>query len=573
MNKDNNNDKKLFRQNRKAREALLKTYFPFLDDDVDAENIINSFSNEIKNISAIKDKNECLIYAQQIVNVLFNKESMAEITALIKNNLKNWEYERIPKINIAILHISIIEIIYLKKFSPSIIINEAVILSKKFLGDESYKFINGILGKVSKRWELSNVLSVSMLNLNIANYLLREPSFKDLSIKGELSLRGPFREGQHSYFILKDDNSEISCIIWKNIIPFSELKNLKNGDEVIVKAKLNFWDKKANVSLVIYEISKVDIGDINKNLELLKQKLYNEGLFDTKNKKPLPTFPLNIGLITKRDSAAYNDVIDKITERNNLVNVYFFNSVMQGETSTNSIIKNLDLISSEYGFLDLVILVRGGGSIEDLYSFNDEKLIRRIFDFEIPLISGVGHEIDTCLVDYVSDVRAITPTEAAEKSVPRIEDYMYDIEEYKAQIVYNLNSLIQNLSDELDHYKKEDLILKLKGKLNDCLLTLKTFNVEALKEELSSSLNNYSFSVDSIFESLKNKMNDIIKELENKTLVHYSAVKHKSPKSIFKLGYSYILGNDGKVKTAKTLKKKDKVKAVFYDGEKDLEVL
>lgn len=420
---------------------------------------------------------------------------------------------------------------------------------------------------------MSDFLSVSMLNLNIERYLSSEPTFKELNIKGELSLRGDFREGVHSYFTLKDDNSEIACIIWRNNIPFCELKDLKTGDEVIVKAKLNFWNKKANISLVISDIKKVDIGDINKNLDRLKQKLYKEGLFDKEHKKELPFFPRNIGLITKKDSAAYNDVINTIRNKNEFVNIYTFNAVMQGETSTKSIIKNLDLITNEFDFLDLVILVRGGGSIEDLYSFNDEELVRHIYDFEIPIVSGVGHEIDTCLVDYVSDVSAITPTEAGNICVPDIENIMLYLDELKDNMSFNVNSQVSGFSDNLEHYKKEDLASKLRAKMNDCLLSLKSFNVEALKEELVSSLNNYSFSINSILESLKNNYESRIKELENMAFNHYNSLKLKSPKSIFKLGYSYILGKDGHVKTAKTLKSKEKVKAVFYDGEKDLEVL
>lgn len=152
MDKTKNNEKKIFRQNRKSREIVLRIYFPFIsnDEEFTLDEVINLFKDEAKNISAIINKEECSKYAEMIFEVLLSEEKKTKINLLIKDNLKNWEYERIPKINLAILHICIAEIIYIKKFNPNIIINEAVILSKKFLDGESYKFINGILAKVSK---------------------------------------------------------------------------------------------------------------------------------------------------------------------------------------------------------------------------------------------------------------------------------------------------------------------------------------------------------------------------------------------------------------------------------------
>jgi exodeoxyribonuclease VII large subunit len=272
---------------------------------------------------------------------------------------------------------------------------------------------------------ITETITVTELTTRIKQSL--EENFSQVSVIGEISNFRSHISG-HWYFSIKDSNSVLSCTMWKgynNYVFFTP----QDGMKVVVNGKVTVYPPKGNYQLDVRSIKPAGEGELQAAFELLKQKLAAEGLFDVEHKKPITRFPEKIGIITAPDSAALNDMISIAERRYPLVELVIAPAKVQGNGAAESIVQAIRLLNKRND-INVIIIARGGGSIEDLWAFNEEIVAREIFKSKIPVISGVGHEIDYTITDFVADFRAPTPSAAMEIATPELEDIISYLENF-----------------------------------------------------------------------------------------------------------------------------------------------
>ena len=274
-----------------------------------------------------------------------------------------------------------------------------------------------------------SVFSVSGLNSAVARLL--EQEFAWVWVEGEISNLATPASG-HIYFTLKDASAQVRCAMFRG--RNRELKfRPENGSQVVVRCKVSLYEARGDYQLIVDRMEQAGAGALQKKFEELKQKLAAEGLFSEAGKQGLPEVPACIGVITSRTGAAIRDVLSVIERRFPSVPVKLFPVPVQGEESAPAICHALEL-AQQYGACDVLLLVRGGGSLEDLWSFNEESVARAIFNCSIPVVSGVGHEVDITIADFVADHRAATPTAAAETVTPDQQAWMQTLDWYQSRL-------------------------------------------------------------------------------------------------------------------------------------------
>lgn len=360
--------------------------------------------------------------------------------------------------------------------------------------------------------------TVKEVNTLIKGVFERMPFFSSIYVSGEISNWKPYRSGV--FFDLKDEEGNVlSCTLWNDIylsLPF----NPKNGDKIVVRGKINVYVARGKYSLNVYELSLEGLGANLLALEALKKKLQAEGLFDESRKRPIPRFPSNIGIIVGKDSAAESDLITNLSRRYPLLTIYVFEAIVQGLLAPKSILKALKVAESKP--LDTLIIARGGGSSEDLSAFNDENVVRALANFKVPTISAVGHEIDTTLVDFVSDLRVSTPTGAAEAATPNKEDLLLSLLGDEKRLDSSFNSIYLNAKKEL-------------SKLSDRPFFKDPTSTYISKLDLIA---NYK---QRLILSLNNKLN-LFSQILSKEKEHLISL---SPKKTLERGYAAITKKDG----------------------------
>ena len=274
--------------------------------------------------------------------------------------------------------------------------------------------------------------TVSQYNQAIKNFLDSKVECQVVHIKGEVSNYKGHTRG-HLYFTLKDEESRINAVMFKTSA--SKLDFVpKDGDEVLVTGRISVYVPTGGYQVYVEEMHLSGNGDLLKRLEELKQKLAKEGLFNQEHKKPIPKYPSKIGIVTAPTGAAIRDILSTIKRRYPICNTILFPALVQGELAKDDVVRQIKR-ANEFDDIDVLIVGRGGGSIEDLWAFNEECVARAIYESRIPIISAVGHEIDFTIADFVADMRAPTPTGAAEMAVPN----MVDLVNYIRQLEIRLN--------------------------------------------------------------------------------------------------------------------------------------
>lgn len=279
----------------------------------------------------------------------------------------------------------------------------------------------------------------------IKNSLERNASLQNIMIKGEISNFTNHRSG-HWYFTLKDEKARISAIMFASYARNAKFIP-KEGMKVIVTANVSMYEASGNVQLYVSSLTSDGLGDLYLQIEERKQKLAKEGLFDPRYKKPLPRFPMNIAVISAKTGAAIQDVLTTLSRRWPLADVHVYEALVQGVKASEDII--LKLAQADANQHDLILIVRGGGSIEDLWAFHSEELVRAVFSAKTPIISGVGHESDITLIDYVSDYRAPTPTGAAEVAVPDIFEVKENLRTLTTRMIQSMRRIDRNARTSL----------------------------------------------------------------------------------------------------------------------------
>ena len=343
------------------------------------------------------------------------------------------------------------------------------------------------------------VLSVSQLNRYIKSLFEQNLQLKDIFVRGEISnFKGQYASG-HFYFTLKDKDAAVKAVMFRNFASRVHFTP-ENGMTVLVRGEVGVYDRDGVYQIYCREMQPDGVGDLSLAFEQLKKKLSEEGLFDPAHKKPIPRFPQVIGSITAKTGAALQDMLNILQRRYPLAVVLVRSVLVQGEKSAADLcaaVRQMD----ELGLCDLLIIGRGGGSLEDLWSFNDEALAREIFRCRTPIISAVGHEIDFSICDFVADLRAPTPSAAAELAVPDKKDLQFQLFSYEQQMVQKIDGRIQVLETHFRRQKRigdslngrlSALQAKLEGYQNHQALRSPYYAVERAKahvEEQAARLN------------------------------------------------------------------------------------
>lgn len=308
-------------------------------------------------------------------------------------------------------------------------------------------------------------LTVSQLNSYVKSIIVKDPLLRTVSVSGEIT-NVSFSKKGHEYITLSDGNSRVECILYADMIQQGHESDYKKTDKVIVTGRVDVYVPYGSYSIVVERIEHEGLGEMAAAFAALSRKLEAEGLFDSAHKKPLPAFPKHIAVVTSATGAAVNDILKIIRSRTNMTHVTVFPVLVQGAEAASDMINALKIIETKFaGDVDLIIIGRGGGSPEDLMAFNDEGLARAIYACDIPVISGVGHEIDRSITDFVADVYAETPTAAAQKAVPEDRALLNDLDSLIGQMnLYVSNRLIKK-SSEADELLGE-LTFGVKDRLN-----------------------------------------------------------------------------------------------------------
>jgi len=295
---------------------------------------------------------------------------------------------------------------------------------------------------------MNEYLSVSQLNNYINRLLIGDPVLQDFWVKGEISGFKHYQQSGHAYFTLKDENAAVSCVMFKSRIRFLKFKP-EDGMEVLLRGSIAIYAKQGKYQIYTQEMQPYGIGGLFLYLEQLKARLESEGYFAPEKKKPIPPLVNRVGVVTSQDGAAFRDIVKVLKQRHQGVELVLVHSSVQGIEAPLELAAAIELLN-EYGAVDVIIVGRGGGSFEDLMAFNSEEVVKAIYNSKIPVISAVGHEVDFSLADLVADLRAATPTQAAQLAVPdliALQDYINNLQERMLRAVKNN---FQQNSESLD---------------------------------------------------------------------------------------------------------------------------
>ena len=393
-----------------------------------------------------------------------------------------------------------------------------------------------------------NPISVTELNRYIKDKVATDEFLNNVFIKGEISNFKHHYTG-HMYFTLKDENSLIKCIMFKSST--ATLKFVpKDGTKVIAYGSIAVYEKDGIYQLYCKSMKEDGIGDLYAKYEELKRKLFLEGLFDDKHKKKIPFMPKVVGVLTSNTGAVIRDIINVSTRRNPNVYIRLYPVAVQGEGAGDKIATGIKLMNEEK-LADVLIIARGGGSIEDLWPFNEEVVARAIYESEIPIISAVGHETDFTIADFVADLRAPTPSAAAELAVTDIEELEKTINIYQNRLKNALN--------------KKTEVMRLR--FEKCMSS-------RFYKDPYQVLNDYYVFIDKKLKAMENATVQKLKDskiIATKVITKLDAL---SPLKTLTRGYSIVVDeNENVISSINNLKNGDIVKLKFKDGEKRAKVL
>ncbi len=428
----------------------------------------------------------------------------------------------------------------------------------------------------------SQVYSVSSIVHYIKQVLDHDMRIQSILIKGEISNFTNHRSG-HWYFTLKDTRSKINCVMFSSYAKRCRIL-LKEGMHVIVTASVSMYEAGGSIQLYVTAVQADGLGDLYLQLEETKKKLAAEGLFDPQKKKVLPKFPMSIGVITARTGAAIQDILTTISRRWPLAHVEVYPSLVQGIQASDAIIENLK--KADLGNHDVVLLARGGGAIEDLWCFNEEKVARAVFQMQTVIVTGVGHETDTTLVDYVSDARAPTPTAAAELITPDIKDVQKQIDllyqrlykdiEARLRIARQQFLPIRNhryFKDPLSYIREEEMKLAMHVR---SLETVET-TVQNLSMRLKQNSSKLAMFSERLFQVNQTQINEQKLRMKNAMRKyadikkvqmerHISLLDAYSPLKILSRGYAIAYQEDKVVKRLEQVNNNETLRLRLEDG-------
>ncbi|MEF9933782.1 MAG: exodeoxyribonuclease VII large subunit [Clostridium sp.] len=404
--------------------------------------------------------------------------------------------------------------------------------------------------------------SVYEVNSYIRELFEYDLELNNIYISGELSNFTHHSSG-HMYFTLKDDKAKLSCVMFKTDATSLKFKP-QNGQKVLVRGRVSVYERDGKYQLYCKSMNVDGIGDLYEAYQQLKKKLETEGLFDVARKQSLPLFPQKIGVVTSPTGAVIRDIINVSTKRYKGVNILLYPATVQGEGAHKTIIEGINYFNSR-GDVDVIIIGRGGGSIEELWCFNEEELARCIYSSKTPIVSAVGHETDYTIADFVADFRASTPSHAAEVTVPSYDEISYKINAIVSRIhTITKNSIKQKRNNNLS-YEKTINMLSPERKLKENMQYVDTIynkifnsfydNIKSSRNDINLYQKDISINIEKLINAKKQKYIELI-----------SKIDVLSPLNTLQRGYSFVTLNDKVVNTVQDVEKGDSIKINMIDG-------
>lgn len=387
--------------------------------------------------------------------------------------------------------------------------------------------------------DANKYLTVSAITQYLKHKFDVDEHLRCVFIKGEIS-NFKFHTSGHLYFSIKDEKSKINAVMFSNNVKKINFKPA-DGIKVLIMGRISVYEATGNYQIYVEDMLEDGVGNLYVAYEKLKAELAKEGLFDEAHKLPIPKIPKNVGVVTAPTGAAIKDIISTIKRRFPVCQVYLFPSLVQGENAANDIVRNIK--RAETYDLDVLIIGRGGGSIEDLWPFNEEIVARTIYDCQIPIISAVGHEIDYTIADFVADLRAPTPTGAAEMAVPNLYDVLKHLDQIKIRAK---ESVYKNLN-----YK----ILELDALKNSFVLKNPLILYENKKQKL-----------DMLSEKINNTVKFKLQEQKQKFYHILDKIEILNPINTLKRGYSIVYLNSSVISDIKKVSLNDTLTIKMANG-------
>lgn len=385
------------------------------------------------------------------------------------------------------------------------------------------------------------IYSVKDINKYIKNMFTNDYLLRNVQVQGEVS-NVVYHSSGHIYFSLKEEGNALKGVMFRQYRAQGLGFHLQNGQSIIVTGSISVFERDGQYQLYAKDIVLDGRGNLYEAYELLKQKLYEEGLFEFDYKKDIPKYPKKVGIVTAKTGAAIQDIMNIAKRRNPYVQLYLYPAQVQGEGAAETIVAGIQTLDNMG--MDTIIIGRGGGSIEDLWAFNEEIVARAIFAAKTPIISGTGHEIDNTIADYVSDLRAPTPSAAAELAIPDVMTSLQQVKQY-------------------EHRMKQYMAHKMNGVLQK--LQMFSANLERLSPE--NRLHNQMLYLDILQQRFVKAMSQKLSQRKHICELLLTRLNGLSPTAKLVGGYGYIEKQDGKaLKSVKDMKEKDHFAVTLWDG-------
>lgn len=388
---------------------------------------------------------------------------------------------------------------------------------------------------------MASIYSVSQINMYIKNMFANDYLLRNVQVKGEIS-NVKYHSSGHIYFTLKEEGSALNGVMFRSARTEGLDFTLENGQSVVITGSIAVYERDGRYQVYAKKIALDGRGNLYEAYELLKQKLYEEGLFEFQHKKEIPRFPKKVGIVTARTGAAIQDILNIAKRRNPYVQLYLYPAQVQGEGAAKTIVKGIETLD-RMG-MDTIIIGRGGGSIEDLWAFNEESVARAIYHAKTPIISGTGHEIDNTIADYAADLRAPTPSAACELAIPDVMSSIYQVRQYESRMRKCAGQKLQQLNQKWG---------MLSARLNSASPKVRLENQKIYLDSLQ----------DKLMQGMLQKMGNRRHQYE----ILLTKLNGLSPTAKLVGGYGYIEHQDGHaIRSVADVKEQDNFSVTVWDG-------
>jgi len=433
-------------------------------------------------------------------------------------------------------------------------------------------------------------ITISDLNRYLKAIIEKDTHLKNMQVVGEIS-NLKFHQSGHIYFTLKDETSRINAVMFASYASRLKIK-VSDGMKVVVSASIGVYEQGGSYQLYVQSIETIGTGNLFLQFEQLKKQLFDEGLFDDIHKVTIPKFPMNIGIISAPSGAAVHDIITTINRRWPIAKITLIPSLVQGKEAANEIVEKLKL--SDTRNFDVVILARGGGSIEDLWCFNEEIVARAIYNMKTPIISAIGHEVDFTIADFVADMRAPTPTGAAEIATPSAEELHLSLVQTRSRLSNDFYQNIGNVRQKLSKisqsvvftqpeyiYANRQLFLdNIYARLinveqinfNKASILLQNYR-NTFRNDVVINLHNYSKRIVDYKNKIRTTYSDVYNKVKYRFVPIIGQLDALSPLKVMSRGYSIVKIKNKVVVSVDEIKINDIINIKMYDGEAKANVI